>query len=323
MPGARWIPRPRSGADGTIYVGCENGNLYALDPADGSQKWAYQTGGEIYTSSPAVAADGTIYIGSKTGFFAINPDGSLKWSYPTGDTEAGSPVIDPSGIIYVASWDHNLYEFNTDGTRRFTFSTGDAMAGAPAIDQDLCWVYIGSNDGYVYALDNDISTIWKFKTDNGMGMPAIGPDGNLYVGGLDGYLYSLNPYSGYMNWKIYLHNPIEATPAIGADGTIYVGTSAPYHANNDAVFAISPAGEEKWGFKGAGAPLDSSAAIGSDGTIYIGGQSSNFAAITPAGGIKWLFEGVSNLITTNTTPAIGEDGTIYFGADDDYVYAVH
>jgi outer membrane protein assembly factor BamB len=129
--------------------------------------------------------------------------------------------------------------------------------------------------------------------------------------------------TGVQKWAFYAGDKVDSSPAIGADGTIYVGTSVPYHANNDGFFAVSQAGEEIWGFKGVGAPFDASAAIGADGTIYIGGQSSNFAAVTPSGGTKWLFEGVSNLITTNSTPAIGEDGTVYFGADDGYVYAMH
>jgi len=50
------------GADGTIYVGSLDNNLYALN-ADGTLKWSYATGNSI-CSSPAIAADGTVYIGS-------------------------------------------------------------------------------------------------------------------------------------------------------------------------------------------------------------------------------------------------------------------
>jgi len=155
------------------------------------------------------------------------------------------------------------------------------MDGAPAIDPNLCWVYIGSNDGTVYALDDGVSAIWTFKTNNGMGMPAIGPD-----------------------------------------GTIYAGTTAPNSSTNDTVYAVSPTGKKKWGFR-ATDQLDSSAVIGYDGTIYIGGQGSDFIALTQAGNMKWIIGGISNFITINSTPAIGEDGTIYFGADDGYVYAIH
>jgi outer membrane protein assembly factor BamB len=53
---------PAVGANGTIYVGSLDRNVYALNP-DGTQKWKFVTGGTV-GSSPAVGADGTIYIGS-------------------------------------------------------------------------------------------------------------------------------------------------------------------------------------------------------------------------------------------------------------------
>ncbi|MBA7677276.1 putative protein YxaL [subsurface metagenome] len=49
----------------TIYVGSEDGRLYAVDAATGEKLWDVLTGGRI-TSSPAVA-NGTVYIGSHDG----------------------------------------------------------------------------------------------------------------------------------------------------------------------------------------------------------------------------------------------------------------
>ena len=61
-------------ADGVVYVGADDGNLYALAAATGSQLWVYSTGSAIQ-SSPAVA-DGRVYIGSDNGYeyaFALPP----------------------------------------------------------------------------------------------------------------------------------------------------------------------------------------------------------------------------------------------------------
>ena len=74
---------PAIGADGTIYVGSGDDNLYAVNP-DGTQKWAFPTGNYI-ESSPAIGADGTIYVGSDDdNLYAINPDGTQKWAFATG-----------------------------------------------------------------------------------------------------------------------------------------------------------------------------------------------------------------------------------------------
>jgi len=99
---------PAIGADGTIYVGSEDGNLYAINP-NGGLKWSYTTGSWI-ESSPAIGADGTIYVGSYDNkLYAINPNGTLKWSYTTGNYIFSSPAIGADGTIYVGSHDYNLY----------------------------------------------------------------------------------------------------------------------------------------------------------------------------------------------------------------------
>ena len=53
---------PAIGSDGTIYVGCVDHNVYAVNP-DGSEKWAFATGGAVW-SSPLIGPNGTIYVGS-------------------------------------------------------------------------------------------------------------------------------------------------------------------------------------------------------------------------------------------------------------------
>ncbi len=52
---------PCVGPGGTVYVGSEDGKLYAIK--DGNKQWEFQTGGWVH-SSPCVGPDGTVYVGS-------------------------------------------------------------------------------------------------------------------------------------------------------------------------------------------------------------------------------------------------------------------
>jgi len=96
------------GPDGTIYFGCDDGNLYALNP-NGSQKWAFPAGGAV-GSSPAIAADGTIYFGCDDGkLYAVDGNGNQIWTLQTTNYVFASPAIGPDGTVCFASADGVLY----------------------------------------------------------------------------------------------------------------------------------------------------------------------------------------------------------------------
>ena len=50
-------------ANGVVYVGSYDHNLYAFNASSGALLWTYTTGSDIVYSSPAVV-NGMIYIGS-------------------------------------------------------------------------------------------------------------------------------------------------------------------------------------------------------------------------------------------------------------------
>ncbi|MBK6712127.1 MAG: PQQ-binding-like beta-propeller repeat protein [Chloroflexi bacterium] len=85
-PGEPIISSPAV-SGGVVYVGGMDGNLYAINRADGQELWRFATQGSI-TASPAIA-NGLAYIGSEDGnLYAINVnDGQEAWH-----VETGSPI---------------------------------------------------------------------------------------------------------------------------------------------------------------------------------------------------------------------------------------
>ncbi|MEJ2696608.1 MAG: PQQ-binding-like beta-propeller repeat protein [Candidatus Sulfobium sp.] len=154
--------------------------------------------------------------------------------------------------------------------------------------------------------------------------PAIAPDGTLYAGSGNDFLYAVNP-DGTLKWTYEAGQAagqaMSASPAIGSDGTIY---AASYDRQ---LYALSPDGALKWVFP-TKTVLSSSPAIGSDGTIYAGGTNMDVLvyscgvtvtigrlyAVNPDGSKKWEFA-LSGVV--NSSPTIGTDGTIYIASEGD------
>ncbi|BAU26527.1 outer membrane protein assembly factor BamB [Aneurinibacillus soli] len=301
---------PAIASDGTIYIGSNDGNLYAIKP-DGTKKWEFLTGGSI-NSSPTIASDGTIYIGSNDGkLYAINPDGTKKWEFLIGSSIYSSPTIAADGTIYIGSNNGSLYAIDGKGTKKWEFPTGDIIKSSPAIAADGT-IYIGSYDKKIYAIKPDGTEKWQFSTQNYISSsPAIAADGTIYIGNNDGKLYALKP-NGIEKWEFETDNTIQGAPAIAADGTVYVAS------NDGNLYALKPDGTKKWRFQTNG-ELPVSPIISADGTIYIGNYDKKIYAVKPDGTEKWKLP-TSDKISTSAT--IGSNGTIYIGSQDKKLYAV-
>ena len=67
-------------------------------------------------------------------------------------------------------------------------------------------------------------TKWGFDISNGspidiISSPAIAPDGTIYIGSGNGFLYAILP-NGKLKWKYETGGAIAGSPAIGSDGTV-------------------------------------------------------------------------------------------------------
>jgi len=99
--------QPSIAEDGSVYFGCDDGNVYALSP-DGELKWRFRTDDKV-TSTPAIARNGTIFFGSGDRYlYAVGPDGKLKWKFKTGG-QVLSATIGLDGSNYALSADGKLY----------------------------------------------------------------------------------------------------------------------------------------------------------------------------------------------------------------------
>ncbi len=255
--------------NGVVYVGSENGNLYAIDAASGGKKWAYHTGNRI-ESSPAVV-NGVVYVGSYDGnLYAINAiSGSKKWAYTTGSSIFSSPAI-VNGVAYVGSADGNLYAIDAaSGSKKWAYTTRGPIVSSPAIVNGV--VYVGSDDGNLHAIDAASgSKKWAFPTGDIISSSPAVVNGVVYASSLDSKLYAIDATSGSKKWAYTTGSSIESSPAV-VNGVVYVGSR---DRNLYAFDATS--GSKKWAYT-TGSSIYSSPTI-ANGVVYVGSRDGNLYA---------------------------------------------
>jgi outer membrane protein assembly factor BamB len=215
--------------DGVVYVGSWDGNLYAVDAADGDYLWQFATGDSV-ESSPAVV-DGVVYVGGDGFLFAVNAaDGAELWRFATVGHVLSSPAV-VDGVVYVSSYNDGastgfLYAVDAaGGDQRWRFDIGLFTRSSPAVVDGV--VYIGGGRR-LYAVDAAAgSHRWQFDTDDNVESSPAVVDGVVYVGSLDGALYAVNAADGTERWSFEADDGngtsvIQSSPAV-VDGVVYIG----------------------------------------------------------------------------------------------------
>jgi len=218
-------------ANGMIYIGSEDHNLYAFNASchsDCQPLWSYTTGGIIY-SSPAVA-NGLVYVGSYDHNLYVF-DASCRsacqplWSYTTGNAIVSSPTI-ANGMVYVGSYDHNLYAFDASCRSAcqplWSYTTDGYIYSSPAVANGM--VYVGSYDHKLSAFDascrSTCQPLWSYTTDDAISSSPAIANGMVYVGSWDHKLYAFDAScrsTCQPLWSYATGDAISSSPAIAND----------------------------------------------------------------------------------------------------------
>jgi outer membrane protein assembly factor BamB len=322
-------------ADGYVYVGASDGNVYALNASTGAFVWNYTTGGVVF-SSPAVVG-GVVYVGSEDNYvYALNAmTGALVWKYATHDVVDSSPAV-VNGAVYVGSEDGNVYCLDAStGVKVWNYTTGGAVDSSPAVVGGV--VYIGSDDENVYALNAGTGAlIWNFNTTNFVESSPAVVGGVVYIGSGDGNVYALNAANGALKWNYTTNVIFLSSPAV-ADGMVFIGSAYPDFPpptihNTHTIHALNASnGALVWSREIGFIPdieVDSSPAV-ADGLVYIVASFSNINALNETTGdtvwnfytyYNYNFTGGGEFFYEGSSPAVA-DGKVFIGSGDGSLYA--
>ncbi|MEU6224826.1 serine/threonine-protein kinase [Streptomyces sp. NPDC047042] len=141
---------------GGIYLADYLGTVYALDAADGRDRWRIATESRA-SIEPVLVAAGHVHVGSGKGLYTLDAvTGTPKWRFQAGGDIVGAPAV-AEGRIHFGSTDHLLYTLKADdGRLRWKLATGGEITGAPVVKDGV--VYACSKDRCVYALDAEKGT---------------------------------------------------------------------------------------------------------------------------------------------------------------------
>ena len=290
--------------DGVVYVGSNDGHLYAIDQQTGSQKWSFPTQGRI-ASSPAVDHGLVYFISYDGNFYAVDTaTGKLRWKFATpgerryaathlhGSLPAGESMPDPfdvylsspavwNGAVYFGSGDGNIYALNaTSGAPNWKFHTGDVVHASPAIADGK--LYVGSWDSYFYALDAATGKeLWRFKTGEdpdthnqvGIQSSATIANGLVYFGCRDSHLYALDAATGEKRWAFDNKGSWVIVSPVVHEGKLYFATSdtALLHILDAKTGTLIDSVKFHW-------PIFASPSIAGN-TLYLAGQDGKLVAV--------------------------------------------
>ena len=234
----RWMRRQGASAspavaDGVVYIGSWDRNMYALDATTGKERLRFQTGDDttIYNqvgiASSAAVSNGVVYFGCRDGYFyaLTAATGLLRRRHDNmmGWVIASPAVVD--GVVYFPTSDGTRFKAldAATGALRYSVENKAVSFSSPAVVTDVA--NVGSSDGWLHGVDlrtgapsarfqSDGSrhNAAKYIDENGrIKSSALYPDFTL-----DGMIIGVH--------RMFTLGSILSSPVV-MDGTLYVGST--------------------------------------------------------------------------------------------------
>jgi outer membrane protein assembly factor BamB len=221
-----WAPRePAAYWNGTVYVGSDKSQLFALDATTGATKWTATLGG-LVRCTPSISG-GVVYVGSDDyHVYAYDATtGALKWKsqlFPHLGIVRSAPAV-WNGTVYVDTGEtspmgSHLYALNTsNGTTKWSTEMSDYSTSSPVVANGV--VFTGSFDHQVHTFNATTGAkLWASGFNGAVngGLPASVAvlNGWVYAGSEDKNVYGFtdtpgDPVASYVTVTDNLYTPTD------------------------------------------------------------------------------------------------------------------
>ena len=306
------------------YPQNENGDtLFALNATTGSVEWMFVGTGS--TDDAVTVKDGRVYTASDSIWCLDALTGARIWSFGEANWVGGTPVVSDERVYCATCVSGDAKIFCIDaltGEGIWDTMVSGFTASCMTIWNGKLFVPTYSYSSIppeflLHALDANSGNIIWGNGDSFKGYWDSSPtvvDGNIYIGGTDGWLRAIDADSGNVIWKTYFVNDfITATPAYHSN-TIYVGAQDPPFGSVECIN-----GNFNWTVD---LEIHGSPAV-ADGMVFFGEYSHNDSARVisldcTSGDTVWTYMTTANRF--QGSPSIA-DGILYIPAIDGNFYA--
>lgn len=293
----------------SLYIGCYDNNLYAVNAADGAFQWKYPTDGGI-VSKPAVAENNIFFGSEDRRLHVINAHtGGIVWSEYANAPLRSSPRI-ADGHVFIGSDDGILHAINIlTGRPIWEVQVSSAIRSTPYIEDTN--IYVGTENGEFYCIDFKGKIRWQFKAKRAVTSSPLVKDNTVYFTSLDSQLYALDAGNGWALWKFRLGKGSISSPAL-SDNLVFVG------AADGFIYAVDiNTAKEAWRFR-TDHQVTSSPVVYKDAVYCASVDSHIYCLEASSGQLRWKFA-TEGAVTGS--PLVYDD-MVYIGSTDHYIYAL-
>jgi eukaryotic-like serine/threonine-protein kinase len=268
-------------ANGKVYFGSSDGNVYAIDAQAGIVLWKFPTK-DVVHASPAIA-NNTVYVGSWDSYlYAIDAEtGQEKWAFKTGEDpvihnqvgfQSSPAVVD--GTVYVGCRDAHVYAVDAaTGRKKWDYPTSKSwVIGTPAVRDGT--VYVGTSDSSRFmALDGRTGRLrFNFDAKSYMFSSAALAGDLAYVGDHNGRLYAVDTKTGKLAWEFQTEGAKkDPLKVLNPDGTLNQAAFSPLFNDFEDMYI------DFYRFASIGAIMSSP--VVDHGILFVGSMDGNLYAL--------------------------------------------
>jgi outer membrane protein assembly factor BamB len=208
---------------GTLLIGLDTRHVWALDTADGTQRWSVQIPAPV-EMGPGVSDAAIVLAGRGGELAAISPaDGSLRWAVSLRAPATAPPIV-RQGRVFVGLGDGSVACVSADtGQQVWSRTLGGTIRAVSTADGR---VYAGSSDNFLYALDaRSGREHWRWRTGGDVVDPVISDGRLVYFAAMDNVVRALRN-NGNLAWQFGLGSRPAGAPII-ADGLVIAAGIGP------------------------------------------------------------------------------------------------